>query len=61
MWWTLTRLMPKKLTQKQIERVIALRQADEPVTIANLSARFGVSERTIYYYLALWREAGGDV
>ena len=53
--------MSKKLTPKQIERMIALRQADEPVTITNLAARFGVSERTIYYYLALWREAGGDV
>jgi len=53
--------MPKKLTRTQIKRLVALRQAEEPVTIAHLAVRFGVSERTIYYYLALWREAGGHV
>jgi predicted DNA-binding transcriptional regulator YafY len=37
--------------------MIDLRKAEEPVTIQNLARRFGVSERTVYYYLASWRDA----
>ena len=49
--------MNKKLTPKQIEKLVSLRLCDPPVTIPNLSIRYGVSERTIYYYLAQWRRA----
>ncbi len=47
----------KKLSPQQIERLIELRRGDDPVTIENLALRFGVSERTIYYYLSQWRQA----
>lgn len=47
--------MPKKLSPKAIEKLVSLRQGEERVTIANLAIRFGVSERTVYYYLAEWR------
>ena len=47
----------KKLSPQQIERLVELRRGDDPVTIENLALRFGVSERTIYYYLSQWRQA----
>jgi transcriptional antiterminator len=40
------------LTEKEIAKIVALRNLEEPVTIENLAIRFGVSERTIYYALA---------
>lgn len=46
-----------KLTPKQIDKIIELRALEEPVTIANLAIRFGVSERTIYYIMSEWRVA----
>jgi DeoR/GlpR family transcriptional regulator of sugar metabolism len=45
------------LTPKQIEKLVQLRHGDDKVTVQNLAIRFGVSERTIYYYLAAWRRA----
>lgn len=49
--------MTKKLTPTQVEKMVALRHGEDPVTIANLGIRFGVSERTIYYYLSGYRRA----
>lgn len=49
--------MTKRLTPTQVEKLVSLRQLDEPVTITNLGLRFGVSERTVYYYLSSYRRA----
>lgn len=49
--------MSRKLTPEQVQKLWELRQQEEPVTVANLAARFGVSQRTIYYYLASYRRA----
>jgi predicted DNA-binding transcriptional regulator YafY len=47
--------MPKKLSPTQISKLVSLRQGESKVTVSNLAIRFGVSERTVYYYLAEWR------
>ena len=49
--------LQKVLSPKQVQKIVELRSLDEPVTIANIALRFGVSERKIYYVLAQWREA----
>jgi transcriptional antiterminator len=46
-----------KLTPDQCRKVVALRASDDPVTITNLSLRFNVSPRTIYYILAAYKKA----
>lgn len=48
-------LVTKRLTPAQVEKLVSLRRGDDPVTITNLGIRFGVSERTIYYYLSGYR------
>lgn len=53
--------MSRKLTPEQVQKLWELRQQEEPVTVANLAARFGVSQRTIYYYLASYRRAAEGV
>jgi len=46
-----------RLTPKQCQKIVMLRRGDDPVTITNLAFRFGVSERTVYYVLAQYKEA----
>ena len=55
------RSVTKRLTPPQVEKLVALRQLDEPVTITNLGIRFGVSERTVYYYLSGYRRAAATL
>jgi len=53
--------MNRKLTPKQVEKMVWLRQLEEPITITNLAIRFSISERTVYYYLAQWRRAANNL